>query len=166
MYEGKDIVVVGSGNSGVQGALFLSKYAKSITLIHQFDKLQASKSTQQELLKDSKINIIWDSEIQKAIGENKIEGVIIQNVKTKKYSELKTKSIFVYIGLEPKTDLFKNFIKLNYWGYIETDENMQTNIEGVFAAGDVRSKMFRQLTTVASDGTIAALNAEKYIIQR
>lgn len=81
-------------------------------------------------------------------------------MKTKKYSELKTKSIFVYIGLEPKTDLFKNFIKLNHWGYIETDENMQTNIEGVFATGDVRSKMFRQLTTAASYGTIAAFNME------
>ncbi|MCY6369624.1 thioredoxin-disulfide reductase [Clostridium ganghwense] len=166
MYEGKDIIVVGGGNSAVQGAVYLSKYTKSITLIHQFDNLQANKSNEEELLKNKKINIIWDSEIRKAIGKNKIEAVSIENVKTKVYSELKTEGIFVYIGLEPKTELFKNFIKLNEWGYIETDENIQTNINGIFAAGDVRSKMFRQLTTATADGTIAALMAEKYILEK
>lgn len=163
LYQGKDLVVVGGGNSAVEAAIFLTKYAKNITIVHQFDYLQAEKYSQDELFKQKNIKIIWNNEIRNITGENEIDKIIIENIKTKEKSELKADGVFVYIGYEPKTELFKDFVKINKWGYIETDENMETNIKGVFAAGDVRSKAIRQLTTAVSDGTVAALMAEKYI---
>lgn len=166
MYDGREIVVVGGGNSAVEAAIFLSRYATKITIIHQFDYLQAEKATQEELFRDSKINIIWDSEIRNVFGEGKVQGVVIENIKTKEVSKLNTDGIFVYIGLIPKTDMFKDYIKLNQWGYIEAGESTETNIKGVFAAGDVRTKMFRQLTTAVSDGTVASLMVEKYLLEK
>lgn len=163
LYQGKDIVVVGGGNSAIEAAIFLTKYAKNITIVHQFDYFQAQKYSQDELFKHNNIKIVWDSEIRNIVGEDKIEKIIIENVKTKEKSDLKADGVFVYIGYEPKTELFKDYININKWGYIETDENMETNIKGVFAAGDVRNKTIRQLTTAVNDGTIAALMAEKYI---
>ena len=163
LYQGKDVVVVGGGNSAIEAAIFLTKYAKNITIVHQFDYFQAQKYSQDELFKHNNIKIIWDSEIRNIVGEDKIEKIIIENIKTKEKSDLKADGVFVYIGYEPKTELFKDYININKWGYIETDENMETNIKGVFAAGDVRNKTIRQLTTAVNDGTIAALMAEKYI---
>jgi len=163
LYQGKDLVVVGGGNSAVEAAIFLTKYARNITIVHQFDYLQAQKYSQDELFKHKNVKIIWDSEIRNIVGENEIEKIVVENVKTKQKTELKADGVFVYIGYEPKTELFKDSININKWGYIETDENMETNIKGVFAAGDVRSKLIRQLTTAVNDGTVAALMAEKYI---
>lgn len=163
LYQGKDIVVVGGGNSAVEAAIFLTKYAKNITIVHQFDYLQAEKYSQDELFKHNDIKIIWNSEVRNIVGEDKIEKIIIEDINTKEKSDIKSDGVFVYIGYEPKADMFKDFIHINKWGYIETDENMQTNIKGVFAAGDVRFKNIRQLTTAVNDGTIAALMAEKYI---
>jgi thioredoxin reductase (NADPH) len=163
LYQDKDIVVVGGGNSAVEAAIFLTKYAKNITIVHQFDYLQAEKYSQDELFKHNNIKIIWNSEIRNIVGEDKIEKIVIEDINNKEKSDIKADGVFVYIGYEPKTDMFKNFIDINKWGYIETDENMETNIKGIFAAGDVRSKNIRQLTTAVSDGTIAALMVEKYI---
>ncbi|MDF2504442.1 thioredoxin-disulfide reductase [Clostridium sp.] len=163
LYQDKDIVVVGGGNSAVEAAIFLTKYAKNITIVHQFDYLQAEKYSQDELFKHNNIKIIWNSEIRSIVGEDKIEKIVIEDISNKEKSDIKADGVFVYIGYEPKTDMFKNFIDINKWGYIETDENMETNIKGIFAAGDVRSKNIRQLTTAVSDGTIAALMVEKYI---
>lgn len=163
LYQDKDIVVVGGGNSAVEAAIFLTKYAKNITIVHQFDYLQAEKYSQDELFKHNNIKIIWNSEIKNIVGEDKIEKIVIEDISNKEKSDIKADGVFVYIGYEPKTDMFKNFIDINKWGYIETDENMETNIKGIFAAGDVRSKNIRQLTTAVSDGTIAALMVEKYI---
>lgn len=163
LYQDKDIIVVGGGNSAIEAATFLTRYAKNITIVHQFDYLQAQKYSQDELFKHNNIKIVWNSEIRNIVGEDKIEKIIIENVKTKEKSELKADGVFVYIGYEPKTELFKDSVNINKWGYIETDENMETNVKGVFAAGDVRSKLIRQLTTAVNDGTIAALMAEKYI---
>lgn len=163
LYQDKDVVVVGGGNSAIEAAIFLTRYAKNITIVHQLDYLQAQKYSQDELFKHNNIKIIWNNEIKNIIGEDKIENIIIENVKTKEKSNLKADGVFVYIGYEPKTDMFKDFINIDKFGYIETDENMETNIKGVFAAGDVRAKSIRQLTTAVNDGTIAALMAEKYI---
>lgn len=165
-YEGKDIVVVGGGNTAIEGAIFLSRYAKSITVIHQFDHLQAEKSLQEELFKNPKINIIWDSEVRHAFGEDKLEGIDIENLKTKEMKTIKTDGIFVYIGMIPRTDLFKDYITLNKWGYVDAGESTETNVKGVYAAGDLRNKVFRQLTTATADGTVAALTAERYIVDK
>ncbi len=166
MYEGKDLAVVGGGNSAVEGAIFLSRYAKSVTVIHQFDNFQADESNQQELFKNPKIKVIWDSEIRHALGKGKVQGISIENLKTKELSEIKVHGIFVYIGMIPKTDLFKEYININEYGYIEAGETTETNVKGVFVAGDVRTKMFRQLTTATGDGTVASLMAERYIVEK
>ena len=166
LYEGKDLIAVGGGNSALEGALFLTKYAKSLTVVHQFDNFQGNKTNQELLLNNEKVKVIWDSEIRHVVGTDKIEAVTIENIKTKEISELKADGIFVFIGRIPATDLFKDSIKLNEWGYIKTDETMRTNIKGVYAAGDIRDKMFRQITTATADGTIAALMAERFITKK
>ncbi|WP_415876311.1 thioredoxin-disulfide reductase [Clostridium sp.] len=166
MYEGKDVVAVGGGNSALEGIIFLAKYAKSITVVHQFDYFQGNKTNQDAVLNNPKVKIIWNSEVRHAIGENKLESVSIENIQTKEMSEIKTDGVFVFIGRIPATDLFKDAISLNEWGYILTDEKMRTNIKGVYAAGDVRDKMFRQITTATADGTIAALMAERFITKK
>lgn len=163
MYDGKHVIVVGGGNSALLAVKFLSKYAKSITIVHQFDYFQAEKKIQDEVFNNPKVNIIWDSEIKHAIGNNTLSKVVIENIKTKETSELPVDGIFVYIGFIPRTDLFKDYIKLDKFGNILADETTKTNIDGVFAAGDVRFKSFRQLTTATADGTVAALMAEKFI---
>lgn len=166
MYDGKDIVVVGGGNSAVEGAMFLSKYGKTVTIVHQFDTLQAEKRLQEELFRNEKIKIIWDSEVRHALGESRLESLQIENIKTKEVTNIKADGVFAYIGMIPKTELFKEYVKLNAWGYIEAGETTETNVKGVFVAGDVRSKIIRQLTTATADGTVAALMAERYIIEK
>ncbi|MCR1971364.1 thioredoxin-disulfide reductase [Clostridium cochlearium] len=165
-YQDKDIIVVGGGNSALEGAIFLSRYAKNITMVHQFDYFQGEKSLQQEVFNNNKIKVIWNAEIRNAFGENKLEQVLVENLKTKEQYKINVDGIFVYIGMVPNTDLYKSYINLDERGYIIADENTKTNVEGVFAAGDVRTKQFRQLVTANSDGAIAALSAEKYISQK
>jgi Thioredoxin reductase len=162
MYEGRRVVVVGGGNSAVEEAVFLTKFATEVVIIHQFDHFQASKTAQEEAFGNPKIKIIWDSEVRKVNGKgHSLTGVVVENVKTKETSEIPTDGAFVYIGTQPMTEPFKEQIKLNKWGYIEAGEDMKTNIEGVFAAGDIRSKMIRQVVTAASDGAIAGIMVEK-----
>lgn len=163
LYEGKEIAVVGGGNSAVEAADFLSKYASKITLIHQFDHLQADKRNQEELFSNKKITVMWNSEITSAIGDDSLKAVIVENRISKEVSELKIDGVFVNIGMLPRTDLYREVLNLDGFGNIIADETCQTNIKGVFAAGDVRSKQFRQLTTAVSDGTVAALMAERFI---
>ncbi|KEH99125.1 NAD(P)/FAD-dependent oxidoreductase [Clostridium massiliodielmoense] len=163
MYDGKHIAVVGGGNSALLAVKFLSKYAEKITIVHQLDYFQAEQKIQDEVFQNPKVNVIWNSEIKHALGNNNISKISIENVKTKETTELPIDGIFVYIGLIPRTELFKDFITLDKFGNILADETTKTNVEGVFAAGDVRSKSFRQLTTATADGTVAALMSEKFI---
>ncbi|WP_138207514.1 NAD(P)/FAD-dependent oxidoreductase [Haloimpatiens lingqiaonensis] len=166
LYEGKDLIVVGGGNSAIEGAIVLSKFAKNLNIIHQFDYLQANKTNEEELATKTNVKFIWNSEVRHVLGESSVTGVQIENVKTGELSEVKTDGVFVYIGRVANNELFKHYIKLDNWGHVLTNENMETNIKGVYAAGDLRSKTIRQLTTAVSDGTIAALAAEKYIMER
>lgn len=164
LYEGKHIAVVGGGNTAVGAANFLSKYAKKVTLIHKRDHLRADKKSQEELFNNKKIEILWNSKIKQAIGNERLEAVIVEN--EKEAYKLELDGIFAYIGLTPRTDLYKDYLKLDNYGNIEAGESCETNVKGVFAAGDVRTKVFRQLTTAVSDGTAAALMAEKYILNK
>ena len=163
LYKNKNIIVVGGGNSALKEALFLSKYVGSITIVHQFDKFQASKIVQEEINKNPKINFVLSSEVRKILGKNSISGIMIQNTNTGDLRELATEGVFVYIGLSPKTDFLKGHLIMDEKGYIVVNENMETNIKGVFSAGDVRKKNIRQITTAVSDGAIAALSAFDYL---
>ena len=164
MYQDRCIVVVGGGNSAVEEAVFLSKYAKELTLIHQFDNFQASHTAQEALFNNPKIKVIWDSEVRKVIGEgHALTHVEIENLKTKETCSVKTEGAFVYIGTQPLSDMFAGQVDLDEYGYIKASEDTQTSLPGVFAAGDIRTKPIRQVVTAASDGAVAGIMAEKYV---
>lgn len=165
MYEGKVIAVVGGGNSALEEALFLTKFAKKVYMIRRYDYFKGEKSTIDEVMNHPKIEVLFNEDLVDVEGKDFVEKAIIKNTKDNSEKELELDAIFAYIGTEPKTELFKEYINLNH-GYIPTDNNMKTNIEGVYAAGDVREKEFRQITTAVSDGTIAALQAEKYVVEK
>lgn len=166
LYSGKHLIVIGGGNSAIGSIKFLSKYAQKITLINKGDKLKADKKSQDEVFNNPKVTVISNSVAIHANGDSKLESLTIENVKTKEVTEIKADGVFTYIGLAPRTELYKEYIKLNQNGNIEAGENCETNIKGVFAAGDVRTKKYRQLTTASSDGTVAALMAEEYILNK
>lgn len=167
MYQdAENVVVVGGGNSAVEESIFLTRFAKHVTIVHQFDHFQASKTAQEEALANDNISVIWDSEVRSIIGEKHLTGVQIENVKTHEMSTINANGAFVYIGMQPRTQLFKDQLKINDWGYIEGNDEMRTNIEGVFVAGDVRSKAVRQVATAVGDGAVAAVNAERYLASK
>ncbi|SKA73081.1 thioredoxin reductase (NADPH) [Clostridium sp. USBA 49] len=158
-----NVAVVGGGDSALTEAIYLTKFAESVTIIHRRDKFRGVKSIQEKVFNNPKIKVIYDSVVEEAIGDGILEGLIIKNVKTGEKSNLKVDGCFVFVGYEPISDLFKDKIKMNEAGYIITDEEMKTNISGVFAAGDIRVKSLRQVITAAADGAIAATNAEHYL---
>lgn len=166
IYEGSAVAVVGGGNSALEEALFLTKFASKVIMIRRKDFFKGEKSTIDEVLNHPKIEVMYNWDLVNVEGEQFLEKVFVKNTQTGEEKEIAVSAVFGYIGTEPKTELFKDYLKLTAGGYIIADENMQTNIKGVYAAGDVREKVFRQITTAVSDGTIAALAAEKYILER
>lgn len=164
MYQDADeVAVVGGGNSAVEEAVYLTKFAKHVTIIHQFDHFQASKTAQEEAAANPKLSVIWDSEVRSIAGEKHLNGVVIENIKTHEMSTVNANGVFVYIGMQPRTGIFAEQVQLNSWGYVEADDEMRTNLAGVFVAGDVRSKTVRQVATAVGDGAVAAVNAERYL---
>ena len=166
-YKNKEVVVVGGGNAAVEEALFLTKFASNVTLIHRRDSLRAEKLLQQKILSHPKIKIIWNNKIKEIIGtENPkgVTGVVIENTNDQSISKIDTHGIFVAIGHDPATKIFTNQIEMDNEGYIITKpDSTKTNIEGVFAAGDVKDKTYRQAVTAAGMGCMAALEAEKFL---
>ncbi len=163
MYQDRKLIVVGGGNSAVEEAVFLTRYASHVTIVHQLDYFQASKVAQDKLFKNPEIDVIWGSEVRKVEGNGAVKDVVIENLQTGEKQQVPADGLFVYIGMEPRTEIFKDQVRLNEWGYIVTDDDLRTNLDGVFAAGDVRDKKIRQIATAVGDGAIAALMAEKYI---
>lgn len=163
MYQDANVLVAGGGNSAVEEAVFLTRYARYVSIIHQFDRFQAAKSAQDEALRNPNISVVWDSEIRKIHGEGFVRSVTVENLKTKEQKEIECDGVFVYIGMQPKTSLFEGTVRLNEYGYIIADEDMKTSVPGVFAAGDVRVKKVRQIATAVGDGAIAGIMAERYI---
>lgn len=166
MYEGKNIAVVGGGNSALEEALFLTKFAEKVYLVRRYDYFKGEQSVIDEVFNHPKIKVLLNQDMIEAKGENFLNSVVLKNTISGEISELNVEAVFGYIGTEPKTSDIKDYLNLTEQGYIITDEDMQTNIKGVYAAGDVRDKKFRQITTAVADGTIALLNAEKYILQK
>ncbi len=169
-YKDKEVMVVGGGNAAVEEALFLTKFASKVTLVHRRDTLRAEKLLQQKILSHPKIDILWDSAVKEVIGtENPkgVTGVLLENIKDKTTKQLNTHGVFVAIGHDPATKIFKNQIKMDTEGYILTDpDSTKTNIKGIFAAGDVKDKTFRQAVTAAGMGCMAALEAEKLLSEK
>ena len=162
-FDGKEIHVIGGGNSAVEESLFLTQFAKKVTIVHQFDHFQAEPVSAAEALESPKIEVIWNSEPRAFLGETQLERLRIENVKTKEVRELATDGVFIFVGYTPRTDLVKGLVQMNEWGYVETQEDMSTEVPGVYVAGDIRSKRFRQITTAVADGTIAALAVQKFV---
>ena len=167
-FEDFDIYVVGGGDTAVEEAMYLTKFGRSVTIIHRRDELRAAKSIQDKAFKNPKIKFMWNTIVKELKGDGILNTMVVENVKTREQTTIvadeedMTFGVFGFIGYIPKTDIFKDILTLER-GYIVTDENMKTNIDGIFAAGDVRVKSLRQVVTAASDGAIAAVQAEKYI---
>ncbi len=167
-FEDLEVYVMGGGDTAVEEAMYLTKFARKVTIIHRRDELRAAKSIQEKAFKNDKVAFIWDSVISELKGDGLLESITIKNLKTGEEKEIfadeedGTFGVFPFIGYLPATKLFDGIIDIEN-GYIKTDENMKTNIEGVFAAGDVRVKSLRQVVTATADGAIAAVQAEKYI---
>lgn len=167
-FEGLDTYVVGGGDSAVEEAIFISKFAKRVTIIHRRDELRAAKSIQERAFENPKIEFMWDSVVTGLSGDKRLTSFTVKNVKTgeeKTIGEGAFFGLFVMIGLVPETELVKDVVKLEN-GYIVTDENMSCGIEGVYAAGDIRKKEVRQVVTATSDGAIAAVLAARYLDEK
>ena len=166
-YKDKEVVVVGGGNAAVEEALFLTKFASKVTLVHRRDSLRAEKLLQQKILSHTKIKIIWNNAIKEVLGtENPkgVTGVLLENTKDKSITKIDTHGLFVAIGHDPATKIFIDQITMDKEGYILTKaDSTKTNIEGIFAAGDVKDKTYRQAVTAAGMGCMAALEAEKFL---
>jgi thioredoxin reductase (NADPH) len=162
-FQDKEIIVVGGGNSALEEAVSLTKYASKVTVVHQFDYFQAFKHYVDEAKKNEKINFIMESKIIEFVGDEKLESVKVQHQSTSEITEMKIDGVFIFIGYVPNTESLEGLIELNQWKEIVVDKDMKTNITGVFAAGDSIQKKYRQVTTAVADGTIAALSAADYI---
>ena len=162
-FTDKEIVVVGGGNSALEEAVSLTKYASKVTIVHQFDNFQAFEYAIVEASNHPKISFIMESAITEFHGNEKLESVDIKNLKTGEITNFKTDGVFIFIGYIPNTEFLKGKVELNQWGEIAVKPDMSTNLEGVYAAGDCITKRFRQVTTAVGDGTVAALAASNYL---
>ena len=164
-YRGKDVVVVGGGNSAVEDAIYLSRLCNKVRLIHRRDTFRASKIYQDELLKADNIELILDSEVKELLFEDKVRGVRVFNKKTSEEMIIDTDGVFISIGRQPISDIWKGQVDIDENGYIIADETTKTNIPGVYVVGDVRTKALRQVVTATADGAVAAHFVEEYILQ-
>lgn len=163
-YKDKIVAVVGGGNSALEEAIYLTKHAKKVYLIHRRDSFRADKIIQDKLYSNKKIELVLNSTVDEILGDNKVNGVIVKSVNSDKKSKIKIDGIFPYIGLEPNIEQFGAQLKLDESGFIITDECMKTNIDGVYAIGDVRKTPLRQVITAVSDGAVAGVEASKYLM--
>ncbi len=167
-FEDMEVFVVGGGDTAVEEAMYLTKFARKVTVIHRRDELRAAKSIQEKAFNNEKMNFMWDSVVEEIKGDGIVESMVVKNVKTGETTEIHadeedgTFGIFVFVGFIPATKLFEGTITME-GGYIKTDADMKTNIPGVFAAGDCRVKSLRQVVTATADGAIAAVQAGKHI---
>ena len=168
-FQDLEVYVVGGGDAAVEEAMYLTKFARKVTIIHRRDELRAAKSIQEKAFKNEKLHFMWNTVVDEVDGEDDIlSKMIVKNTKTGELTTIEADEddglfgLFGFIGLLPKSDLFEGVIDMDK-GYIKTDDNMHTNVEGVYAAGDIRVKSLRQVVTAAADGAMAAMQAEKYI---
>ncbi|ERJ13211.1 thioredoxin-disulfide reductase [Haloplasma contractile] len=163
-----EVFVIGGGDTAVEEGMYLTKFARKVTVVHRRDELRAAKSIQEKAFKNEKIHFMWDTVVNEIKGDGIVESIVFENRKTNEVTEYfadeedGTFGVFPFVGYTPNSSLFEGLFEMD-WGYIKTDDNMKTNIEGVYAAGDIRIKSLRQVVTATADGAIAAVQAEKYI---
>ncbi len=162
-FRGQRVAVVGGGDAAVEEAVFLTRFAERVFIIHRRGELRATKVVQKKALENKKIEFIWHSVVEEIYGDDTVKGVVIKDVRNNEKSNLDVSGIFIYIGYKPNSSPVKDLVNLDENGYIITDENMLTSRKGIFAAGDVRKKLLRQIVTAVADGAIAAVSAEKYL---
>jgi len=166
-FKDSKIVVVGGGDSALTEALFLTKFAKKITIIHRRDALRATKIYQERAFANSKIDFLWSTVLEEIRGNQTVGSVLVKNVTSGETREVPTEGVFMFIGITPKTAFLKGLVELDESGYILVDEeNLQTSVDGIFAAGDVRKKLLRQVATAVGDGATVAFAVEKYLEER
>lgn len=162
-YKNKTVVVVGGGNSAAADALYLSRLAEKVILVHRRDKLRATKIYHEPLMKAENIEFMWNSSVREILAENRVNGVVIKNKETGVETEIPCDGVFVSIGRKPATQFLNGALDLDEGGYIFADESTKTNVEGVYAVGDVRTKALRQIVTAVADGAVAVHYAEEYL---
>jgi thioredoxin reductase (NADPH) len=160
-FRDKDVVVIGGGDSAITEAIYLTKMAKKVIVVHRRDELRAEKINQEHAFSNPKISFIWDSVLEEIVGKNIVEKVMLRNLKTNETSEVKTDGVFIYVGLIPNT-AFAN-VKKDEWGFIIANAKMETSVKGIFVAGDCRVTPLRQIATAVGDGAIAAVSTERYL---
>jgi len=162
-FRDHEIVVVGGGDSALEEAMFLTRFAKKVTLIHRRDSLRASKIMQERALANEKIEFLWNTQVTEVIGDTKVEKILVRNTVTGENSEMAATGVFVAIGHQPATDLFADQLELHDNGYLKVHDGSLTSIEGVFACGDVQDHHYRQAITAAGSGCMAAIDAERWL---
>ena len=162
-YRGQRVAVVGGGDTAVQEALYLTKFAKKVYLIHRRKKLRAARILQERLFNNDKVEVVWSSVVEEILGEDMVQGLRLRNLETGEKQELKVSGVFLFIGLRPNSAFLKGVVDLDAEGFVITGENLETSVPGIFAAGDVRRKILRQVSTAVGDGATAAHAAERYL---
>lgn len=163
LFRNQDIIVIGGGDRAVEEALFLTKFAKKVILIHRRDRLRATKILEERVLSNPKVEFIWQSVVTRILGDKRVEGVKVKNIKSREEKELKAKGIFILVGIKPETEFLKGVLEMDKDGYIITDENMKTSEEGIYACGDARKKLLRQVVTACGEGALAAFATQQYV---
>ena len=164
-FKDKEVVVVGGGDTAMEEATFLANITRKVTIVHRRNALRASMIMQERAMKNPRIGFAWDSTVQEVLGDAKVTGVRLRNLKTGKENKLTTDGVFVAIGYEPNTGVFKGSVELDAKGYVVTRKETETSVPGVFAAGDVRDHRYRQAITAASDGCKAAMDADRFLAE-
>jgi thioredoxin reductase (NADPH) len=165
-FKGKNVVVVGGGDSALEEALFLTRFANRVDVIHRREQLRAGQTLQKRAFANEKIHFIWNSVVEEIQGDEVVTGVRLHNLKTDETSDYPTDGVFIFIGHDPNSDLFKGQLERDEFGYVITDRQMRTNVEGVFAAGEVQDRIFRQVATSVGQGTAAAMSTERWLAAR
>jgi len=163
LFKNKEVVVVGGGDTALGDAIFLTRFANKVTVVHRRDRLRATRIVQEKAFVNKKIEFCLKSVVTEIAGDNKVEGVKVKDISTNKEKTIKADGVFVLIGLSPNSGIFKGLLKLDKKNYIESDEEMKTSVDGIFVCGDVRKKSLRQVVTAAGEGATAAVSAGRYV---